>query len=146
MTELAIRPLGVGDEDAWAALRQALWPEHPLEEMRDELAEMLGGDFAGFGAFDGMALVGFAEVSQRPYGDGCDTAPVAWLEGIFVLPALRRHGIGKRLVAAVEDWARGRGLSELGSDAELDNLTSRLSHALWGFEEAERVVRYRKSL
>ena len=32
-------------------------------------------------------------------------------------------GIGRLLLAAVEDWARGRGLSELGSDAELDNLT-----------------------
>ena len=72
---------------------------------------------------------------MRPYGDGCDTAPVPWLEGIYVAAGLSppRH----RPAAArttVEDWARGRGFTELGSDADLDNLTSRLSHALWGFD------------
>ena len=146
MAEIVIRPFGHNDQAEWAALRHALWPHHSIEELRDELADMLNGDFAGFGAFDGGAPVGFAEVSQRPYGDGCDTAPVAWLEGIFVAQSHRRRGVGKWLVAAVEDWARGRGLSELGSDAELDNLTSRLSHALWGFDETERVVRFRKAL
>jgi aminoglycoside 6'-N-acetyltransferase I len=146
MTEVAVRPLALGDRADWAMLRYALWPDHSIEELRDELDGMLTGDFAGFGAFDGTALIGFAEASQRPYGDGCDTAPVAWLEGIFILPAYRRLGIGKRLVAAVEDWARARGLRELGSDAALDNLTSRLSHALWGFDETERSVRFRKTL
>ena len=107
---------------------------------------MLEGDFAGFGAFEDGAPIGFAEVSQRAYGDGCDTAPVAWLEGIFVMPRYRQRGVGKLLVAAVEDWGRSRGLSELGSDAALDNLTSRLSHVLWGFDETERVVMFRKTL
>jgi len=146
MAEIVVRALGAADRDAWAALRHALWPNHSVEELRDELADMLTGDFAGFGAFDGAAPVGFAEVSERPWGDGCETAPVAWLEGIYVAPAYRQAGIGARLVAAVEGWARGRGLSELGSDAELANLVSRLSHALWGFEETERVVRFRKAL
>lgn len=146
MAEIVIRPFGLEDRADWAALRHALWPHHSIKELRDELADMLKGDFAGFGAFDGPTPVGFAEVSQRPYGDGCDTAPVAWLEGIFVVRSHRRHGVGKRLVAAVADWGRSRGLSELGSDAELDNLTSRLSHALWGFGETERVVRFRKQL
>jgi aminoglycoside 6'-N-acetyltransferase I len=146
VTEPVVRQLGVGDRDGWAALRHALWPHHSIEELRDELSDMLKGDFAGFGAFDGATPVGFVEVSQRLYGDGCDTAPVAWLEGILVLPAFRRQGIARRLVAAVEAWARARGLTELGSDAELDNVVSRLSHARWGFAETERVVRFRKGL
>ena len=146
MAEPAIRKLGPADRDAWAALRHALWPHAPLPELRDELEQLDAGDFAGLGAFEGDLLVGFAEVSQRPYGDGCDTAPVAWLEGIYVLPAWRRTGVGRRLVEAVEQWARRRGLRELGSDAELANLTSRLSHARWGFGETERVVRFRKVL
>ena len=111
------------------------------------LAEMLGaGDVAGFGAFDGSGMIGFAEVSERGYGDGCDTAPVAWLEGIFVTHRYRRTGVGWRLVQAVEAWARANGFTELGSDAPLDNLHSRLSHALWGFEETERSVMFRKVL
>lgn len=146
MTELVVRQLGVGDRDDWAALRHALWPHHSVEALQDELGDLLKGDFAGFGAFDDASLVGFAEVSQRPYGDGCDTAPVAWLEGIFVAQHQRRHGAGRLLVTAIEAWARARGLTELGSDAELDNLVSRLGHARWGFAETERVVRFRKVL
>jgi len=146
VAEIVVRRFGLDDQAEWAALRLALWPHHTIEELREEIADMLKGDFAGFGAFDGTTPVGFAEVSQRAYGDGCDTAPVAWLEGIFVVQSHRRRGIGKLLLAAVEDWGRSRGLTELGSDAALDNLTSRLSHALWGFDETERAVMFRKTL
>ena len=146
MAETTLRPLTLADRPAWADLRHALWPHATALELRAELAQMLEGDFIGVGCFEAARLVGFAEVSVRPYGDGCDTAPVPWLEGIYVLPAYRRRGIGRRLLEHIEDWARGRGFTELGSDADLDNLTSRLSHALWGFTETGRAVRFRKVL
>lgn len=147
MAEIALRSLTAADAPAWGALRHALWPSHQPAELLDELAATLAaGDFAGFGAFDDARLIGFAEVSERPYGDGCDTAPVAWLEGIYIEPPYRRRGLARQLVAAAESWALDRGLSELGSDAELDNFISRLSHSYWGFEETERVVRFRKVL
>jgi aminoglycoside 6'-N-acetyltransferase I len=146
VAEPTIRPLGPADHAAWAGLRHALWPEIGRAELGHELEELLRTPFAGFGAFDGTAMIGFAEVSERPWGDGCDTAPVAWLEGIFMAPTHRRQGIARRLVAAVEAWARARDLTELGSDAELDNLVSRIGHARWGFAETERVVRFRKVL
>ena len=107
---------------------------------------MTGEAFENIGAFVGAELVGFAEAEIRPWGTGCDTAPVAWLEGIYVRPERRRQGIGRRLVEAVADWGRARGMTELGSDAWLDNLESRLSHALWGFEETKRVVMFRRRL
>jgi len=142
-----LRRFSAVDFPDWAALRHTLWPSTAQGELEAELPAMLaGGGLAGFGVFDGRYLVGFAEVSERPYGDGCDTAPVAWLEGIYVRAAYRRHGIARQLVTTVEEWARARGLSELGSDAELDNVVSRLGHARWGFEETERVVRFRKVL
>ena len=146
MAEPVIRQLQAGDHAAWARLRHALWPHEPAAALQAELADMVDDGLVGFGAFDGNDLFGFAEFSQRPYGDGCETAPVAWLEGIYVEARARQRGIGRLLLAAGEDWARARGLSEIGSDAELDNLTSRLSHARWGFEETERVVRFRKAL
>lgn len=107
---------------------------------------MLIEGMVGFGAFDDGQLLGFAEASQRAYGDGCDTSPVAWLEAIYVRAPWRRHGLARQLLSAVEAWARQRGLSELGSDADLGNLISRLSHARWGFEETERIVCFRKVL
>jgi aminoglycoside 6'-N-acetyltransferase I len=147
MAEIALRQLDEADAIGWATLRHALWPTEATAELLAELSSMLAaGDFVGFGAFDGERLVGFAEVSQRPYGDGCATAPVGWLEGIYILPAFRRHGIARRLVTAAEEWTRARGLGELGSDADFDNLISRLGHAHWGFEETGRAVRFRKVL
>jgi aminoglycoside 6'-N-acetyltransferase I len=146
MAEIAIRPLSLADRVAWAGLRHALWPHATVGELGEKLEREMAAGFAGFGAFDGAMLVGFAEVSERPVGDGCDTAPVAWLEGIYVAPGQRRLGLGKRLLEAAIAWARGRGLGEMGSDAEIDNLVSRLSHARWGFEETERVVRFRRLL
>jgi aminoglycoside 6'-N-acetyltransferase I len=144
--EVLIRRLELADRGAWAGLRHALWPEHTIDDLRDELAGMVEEGLVGFGAFEGATLVGFAEAGERAYGDGCHTAPVAWLEGIYVLPGARRRGLGRRLVSAVEAWARAAGYRELGSDARLDNLISRLGHARWGFEETERVVMFRKVL
>ncbi len=75
-----------------------------------------------------------------------DEAPCAFVEGWWVDEDVRRAGIGRALIALVEDWARGRGFHELGSDADLDNTVSHQAHAALGFEERERVVCYRKRL
>jgi aminoglycoside 6'-N-acetyltransferase I len=71
---------------------------------------------------------------------------VDFLEGIVVDPSVRRQGVAASLVAAVADWARGQGLSELASDAELHNIVSHAMHAALGFEETQRVVYFRKAL
>ena len=54
--------------------------------------------------------------------------------------------IAVQLVAAAEDWARGRGFADLGSDTDLDNELSRQVHMKLGFEEASRTVTFRKRL
>ena len=59
---------------------------------------------------------------------------------------LRRRGVGRALVRAAEEWARGQGLREVASDALLDNVASHRAHEGLGFTEVERAVRYRKSL
>lgn len=142
-----IRRLTQDDRTAWCAQRLLLWPGHSEAELDAEVGQMLASpDTPAFGAFEGKELIGFAEASVRPYGDGCETAPVAWLEGIYIAPAYRRHGLGRALVEAVADWARERKLFELGSDAAIYNTTSHLSHAGWGFEETERIVLFRRKL
>ena len=146
MVEPALRQLTVADAGGWAEMRHRLWPHASLAELREELDGLIAEGRVGFGAFAGPELVGFAEAGERSYGDGCDTSPVAWLEGIYVDPRWRRHGLGRQLVAAVEGWARSRRHRELGSDAPLDNIQSRLSHAHWGFAETKRVVYFRRVL
>jgi aminoglycoside 6'-N-acetyltransferase I len=140
------RPASAADFPAWAAMRQSLWPDTAESHLR-ELAEFLPNpDFAAFIAELDGRQIGFAEVSIRPFANGCDTRPVPFLEGIWVDPGYRSRGAGAALLSAVEDWARARGFQELGSDTEIANVPSIASHLAWGFEETERVVYFRKSI
>jgi aminoglycoside 6'-N-acetyltransferase I len=95
---------------------------------------------------DPSRLCGFAEVGERPYADGCDTSPVAYLEGWYVDPDARRRAVGAELMRAVEAWARSRGYRELASDTGLANVVSQRAHERLGFTETERSVLYRKVL
>ena len=134
----------------WAALRQALWPHLGLDEHTAEIVETLADpiNLANFIArTEDGAAVGLAEAALRhDYVNGCQTSPVAFLEGIYVTPAYRRRGTAGKLVAAVEAWGRARGCSELASDAALDNIASHRMHTALGFAETQRVVYFRKAL
>ena len=144
-----IRPAEAADLDTLAALRHALWPDESLAVRRAETeASLAGADgLATFVAEVGGAVVGFAEVALRhDYVNGCETSPVAFLEGIYVCPGHQRGGIGRALVAAAGQWGRALGCGELASDALLDNRASHRFHAGAGFEETERVVYFRKRL
>lgn len=104
------------------------------------------GDAWGFIAEVDGAAIGFAEVAIRPYANGCDSQPVAFLEGIWVAEPARRRGIGAQLVAHIEAFLLARGFCELGSDTPLANRASQDAHRRWGFAETERVVYFRKPL
>ena len=145
---IVIRRMHPGDRAMWAQMRAALWPEESGPDHAKAIDEFLAGDAAwGFiaEAADGSA-VGFAEIAIRQYANGCDTAPVAFLEGIWVAPQFRRRGIGTRLIADAETFSAAHGFRELGSDTLLDNHTSQAAHLAWGFSETERVVYFRKRL
>lgn len=43
-----------------------------------------------------QGLVGLAELSRRAYAEGCETSPVGFLEGWYVVPERRRQGVGAR--------------------------------------------------
>jgi len=132
-------------------MRAALWPDEDAAELVEDTSAWLGEADPDQVAFvaergDGNGLCGFAEVSVRRYADGVDEAPCAFLEGWWVDDDVRRTGVGRALIEAVEEWARGRGFTELGSDALLDNTLSHTAHRALGFEERERVVYFRKRL
>jgi aminoglycoside 6'-N-acetyltransferase I len=142
------RRLGPADRQAWLAKRHALWPHHTEDSLAPELDEILADPErrAGFGTLDGTSLIAFAEASGRPWGDGCRTRPVAWLEGIYVDEGRRHQGLALRLVDAVTAWAKSRNLVELGSDVHFDNAASLAAHAHWGFAEIKRQVVLRKDI
>ena len=147
---MRIEPVSKAHRDAWLALRIALWPDEPADVMTDEIDRMLAApdaDRSAWLALDENGPVGFAEASlRRDYVNGCETSPVAFLEGIYVVPRARRQGAGRALDATVGAWAIARGCCEYASDALLDNRDSHAFHAALGFEETERVVYFRRVL
>ena len=148
---MPIRIAKSSDLAAWLALRAQLWPDTPEAEHLAEAAGVLAGapgeSVAYLDAAEGGELRAFAEAAlRRDHVPGCDTTPVAFLDGIFVRPEDRGRGIGRGLLHAVRDWARAQGCSELASDAHLDNLESHAFHRASGFAETARVVFFRRRL
>jgi len=147
MSELSIRRADKKDLQSWAEMRSLLWRDHTCSDHLSELTGLLRqGSFKGWLAFNGEKHIGFAEASIRPFANGCDSRPVVFLEGVWVDEAHRNAGVGRKLVSAVEDWAKSNGINEVGSDAEFSNEPSHICHKKWGFEEVERVVHFRKKL
>ena len=132
----------------WLRLSRVLFPHHSVEDLAAGMHEhRRRADAQVFVAerADG-SLAGFVEVGTRPYADGCDTSPVAYIEAWCVDPDVRRQGHGRALLAAAEAWAREGGYREMASDSSLDNLVSHAAHRRAGYVEVDRVVQFRKSL
>ncbi|ODT69899.1 MAG: aminoglycoside 6'-acetyltransferase [Pelagibacterium sp. SCN 63-23] len=148
--EVSSAPATVSDAEDWLAMRTVLWPEGSLSEHRAEIKAMLSapGETITFIARNGHgAALGFIEAAvRRDYVNGCETSPVAFVEGIFVLPSSRGRGVARALIASVEQWGREQGCSELASDTAPDNLASQSMHKALGFVETERVVFFKKLL
>jgi aminoglycoside 6'-N-acetyltransferase I len=148
---ITVRPAKPDDAASWLKMRLTLWPDGSEAEHRGEIERFLRGEtreplgvlLAESGA---GGLVGFAELSIRPYAEGCRTDRVAYLEGWFVVPQARRNGVGRALVAAAEHWGRSHGCTELASDAQPDNEVSAAAHRGAGFTEVSLVRCFRKDL
>ncbi|HEX4636620.1 MAG TPA: aminoglycoside 6'-N-acetyltransferase [Rhizomicrobium sp.] len=132
----------------WIALRFALWPDEDREIMAREAPVLLARPgMLVLVARETTDVIGFAEASvRRDFVNGCETSPVAFVEGIYVVPDYRHKGVARALMAAIEQWAQDQGLRELASDALLQNAESHAMHKALGFSETERVVYFRKQL
>ncbi|MDJ0711871.1 MAG: GNAT family N-acetyltransferase [Woeseiaceae bacterium] len=149
---MKIRAVERRDRAEWARMRSELYSNPDSREIDDWYAAASNGGTTVVGVAvlvadsgDGT-LAGFVEIGSRPYGEGCETSPVAYLEGWYVDSEYRRQGLGTQLVEAAEEWARSEGFREMASDTELDNEISLAAHTELGYEEVERQICFRKSL
>ena len=143
-----IRSYKDGDRAEWLRMRMALWDDCPDQQQVQEMEQILGSDTEEVFVAErpGGGLCGFLEAALRSRADGCDSTPVGYIEGWYVDPDMRRHGVGRALVEEAEAWARARGCRQMASDAELWNEVSHQAHGALGYEETGRVVQFMKDL
>lgn len=143
-----IRTAKAEDLTAITELALLLWPDHEWNELKEEMAEILSDKNAVFFlALTDGAPVGFAQCQIRfDYVEGTRSSPVGYLEGIFVDEKQRNKGIAKELLRCCESWSKENGCTEFASDCELDNTDSVQFHLKTGFEEANRIICFRKGL
>jgi aminoglycoside 6'-N-acetyltransferase I len=146
---MEIRRVRIEDQPEWIRMRVALWPDEneDHEEETKRYFDQAGDSLITF-VVDRLdeRLGGFIEVALRQYAEGCESSPVAYVEGWYVDTDLRRRGLGAALIAAAEKWARDHGLAEIASDAVLGNEISISAHKALGYKEEVRVVCFRKEL
>lgn len=143
-----IKKADIDDSKIAAELAMLLWPDNEINDLEKEMMNYINSDNgAVFIYFSKTIPVGFAQCNLRnDYVEGTKSSPVGYLEGIFVKNECRMRGIGKKLLIQCEEWAKNKGCSEFASDCELNNAESLKFHLQLGFEEANRIICFKKSL
>lgn len=129
-------------------MARKIWDNDSVEELKKEFEEFADdSNMISFIKYEDSDPIGFANLSIRyDYVQGCETTPVAYLEGIYVDQKYRNRGYGRDLAKACEDWAKDRDIKEFASDCELTNSSSFAFHKAIGFEETNRIICFKKDL
>ena len=143
-----VKKAKIEDAGELAALAIQMWTEHDPKDLEEEFRKLvMDEETACFIEYSDDMPVAFAQCTLRhDYVEGTDSSPVGYLEGIFVSEAHRRKGYASLLLAACEKWAAEKGCTEFASDCELDNPDSLRFHLAAGFEEANRIICFKKKL
>ena len=143
-----IKKAQAADAEILAGLAIQMWEDHDPAELAEEFQDLAEKDDAVcFIRYADDRPVAFAQCQLRyDYVEGTETSPVGYLEGIFVSEGYRKNGFAAELLAECEKWAKEKGCTEFASDCELDNESSLKFHLSVGFEEANRIICFRKGL
>ena len=134
-----IVPVSKENEQEWAALCVALWPEVDTEErIRDRMDIPLEYEFLYYVNDEAIAFLSLS--LRHDYVEGMTSSPIGYVEGIYVKPNSRGKGIAKELIEFAKKWTLEKGCKQLASDVELDNEGSRMFHNQVGFKELGRMI------
>ena len=120
-----------------AAHTTATWHEYPKTVA--EMAEWFAArkrDYAVLAARDTSGLLGYGSYGPFRVPSGYRLSAE---HSIYVREDARGHGIGKALLAALIDRARGQGLHMLIGGIDSENSLSFTLHKAFGFEETGRL-------
>lgn len=150
MEQIAFRRLIPEDLEAFIALRLAQLREEGAREeidLRPALWDhytrhMADGTFVSWVAVTDGGIVGTSGMSfvEKPPYYGCPSGRIGLLSGMYVVPALRRRGIGKELLSRVirEAEARGCGVVQITAS----DMGTKLYESC-GFEYNHNFMQYR---
>lgn len=119
-TPMVVRNVTRNDAPVWEAMRRDLWPGddagHTAEiasffagTLEEPAAVMLAENAAGL-------VVGLLELSIRFDVAGLQGKQAGYIEGLYVSPEARGHGVARRLIQAARRWARQQGCTAFASD------------------------------
>lgn len=136
------------DSITLAELAVQMWNSHTVSELEADFSKIISSETAVcFIKYLENKPIGFAQCGLRSdYVEGTESSPVGYLEGVFVIEKYRNKGYAKELLITCEKWAKDKGCNEFASDCELDNTNSFKFHMAMGFEEANRVICFRKEI
>lgn len=125
-----------------------LWPDNEFNDLKQEMGRtLLNKDAVFFLYFDDDLPVGFAQCQLRyDYVEGTESSPVGYLEGIFVIESYRNNGVARQLLQCCELWSKENGCIEFASDCEITNIESYAFHMKSGFQEANRIICFKKRI
>lgn len=143
-----IKRAGMNEARDLSNMAIQMWTDHDLEDLEAEFRSLVMNDEAVcFIKYVDDKPIAFAQCQLRhDYVEGTESSPVGYLEGIFVSEGYRKKGYAADLLSECEKWAKEKGCSEFASDCELDNIDSLRFHMALGFEEANRIICFKKDL
>lgn len=145
MTDIRIRALVAEDAPAVHQLCAQLGYEMAFDVLAARLAGFLAASNRGACvACDATGRVlGFVHVYARP---GLETAPEAVVQALAVDADARGRGVGRRLMAAAEDWARRQGLRHVALHTHVRRADAHAFYEALGYAHAGDARLYRRTL
>ena len=143
-----VRKATNSDAHVLAEMAIQMWDSHTVDELETEFSDTINNKQSVFFIkYVNDVPVGFAQCGLRTdYVEGTESSPVGYLEGIFIKKDYRNNGYAKELLLSCETWAKNMGCTEFASDCELDNIGSLKFHIAMGFDEANRIICFKKTI
>jgi GNAT superfamily N-acetyltransferase len=144
MEDFLIRPAKPTDAPEVAELSGVLGYPVDLEAMQRRLKRLSSREgHAVFVAETGRKLAGWIHGAERSLLVVERDVEIC---GLVVAAGWRGSGIGRRLVEAIEEWARGRGFSEITVRSNVARPESHPFYEKLGFHRVKTQHVYRKGL
>lgn len=130
-------------EKGYQKLIKKLWNDIEENEIKDIIQYHYLGKEKIFVKVHNDKVIAFVNTSIRnDYVEGSDSSKVGYIEGIYVSEKYRRMKIARELINTCVVYFKEIGVTQIGSDTELENKQSQNFHKAIGFKEVSTIKHY----